>query len=150
MVEVGMNSRDTEPSNDLLEHLLVPVAHAQDATRTARTISRYEPRHVTVTHVVEKGEGVADKTPVEQSENVAAEAFAVFREWVPDAKEELTYRRDVVAGIVELADEIGASAIGFCPRESDRIRRFLAGDKTLRLVTEADRPVIAFPTEDGG
>ena len=144
-----MNSRDAQPSNGLLQHLLVPVAHAEDATRTARAISRHEPRQVTVTHVVEKGAGVADKTPVEQSENVAAEAFAAFRESFPDAKEELTYRRDVVAAIVELADELGASAIGFCPRESDRIRRFLAGDKTLRLVTEADRPVIAFPAADG-
>ena len=145
-----MSSQDFGSQDGLLHHLLVPVANVEDAETTARALARYQPGHITVTHVVEKGGGVADKTPVEQSENVAAEAFAVFRKTFPNAEEELTYRRDVTAAIIELAKEIDATAIAFCPRRGGRVRRLLTGDKSLQLVIEADRPVIALPREDSG
>lgn len=145
-----MNSPETGPPDDLLEHLLVPVADADDAATTARAVARYGPARVTVAHVVEKGEGVPDKTPVEQSEAVAAAAFDAFRETLPEAEEAVAYRRDVVAAVVDLADDVDASAVGYCPRTESRLRRFLAGDKSLRLLTEADRPVIAFPDGDDG
>lgn len=145
-----MASQSDDSPEGLLRHLLVPVADAEDAEATARALEPYEPEQITVTHVVEKGEGVPDKTPVEQSETVAAEAFRVFREIFPDAAEEVTYRRDIIAAIIELANDIDASAVAFCPRGGSRIIQFLAGDKSLRLITEADRPVITLPKRDSG
>ena len=127
------------------QHALVPVANQEDARATAQNLEPYDFGRITVLHVVEKGEGVPDKTPVEQSEQVAAEAFDVFRETFPDAETEITYRRDVVEGVLEVADGIDASAIVFRPRGGSRIVQWLSGDRSLRLITEADRPVISVP-----
>jgi nucleotide-binding universal stress UspA family protein len=127
------------------EHVLVPVADREDARATAQALEPYEFDRITVLHVVEKGEGVPDKTPVEQSEQVAAEAFDAFGETFPDIETEMTYRRDVVEGITEAADEVDASAIVFRPRGGARIVRWLTGNRSLRLITEADRPVVSVP-----
>jgi nucleotide-binding universal stress UspA family protein len=129
----------------LTRHVVVPVADPEDARTTAEALEPYDFECVTVLHVVEKGEGVPDKTPVEQSEGVAAEAFGAFREVFPDAETETTYRRDVVEGILEVADKTNASAIVFSPRGGARVVQFLAGDRSLRLVSEAARPVVAVP-----
>lgn len=109
-------SGDTDVTVQFAQHVLVPVADHVDARTTARVIEPYEFERITVLYVVEKGEGVPDKTPVEQSERVAAGAFDAFRETFPDAETEITYDRDVVEGIIEVADEIDASAIVFRPR----------------------------------
>lgn len=55
-------------SEDLLAHVLLPVANEKDALATATVLEPYRPSNVTTLHVVEKGEGVPDKTPVVQSE----------------------------------------------------------------------------------
>ncbi|SDJ30901.1 Nucleotide-binding universal stress protein, UspA family [Halovenus aranensis] len=136
-------------TNDMLEHVLVPVATEADATETARALREYSPAQVTVTHVVEKGGGVPDKTPVEQSEAVAADAYDAVREWFPDAEEHTTYETDVVRGIFAAAREVEATAIAFQPRGGNRLAKFLAGDLTQKLVTNAPLPVLVLPQEGG-
>jgi len=134
-----------EGDRSLLEHVLLPVANEEDASKTARALEPYAPVHVTATHVVEKGEGVPDKTPVEQSEELAAASYEAVRTVFPDAETHTTYRRDVVEAIFEAADAVEASAIAFRSRGGNRLIQFLSGDTSLKLVTEADRPVIALP-----
>jgi nucleotide-binding universal stress UspA family protein len=134
---------------NMLEHVLLPVAHEEDALATARQLEPYDPGHVTALHVVEKGGGVPDKTPVEQSEELAEESYAAVRTVFPDADEHTAYARDVVGAIFEAADEVGASAIAYRSRGGNRLVQFLSGDHSLKLVTNADRPVIALPRTDG-
>lgn len=132
----------------ITEHFVVPVADEEDARATAQILESYEYDRVTVVHVVEKGEGAPDKMPLEQAERRATDAFAAFREIVPDAEEEIAYRGDVVAAIIEVAADVEASSIVFRPRGGSRVVQFLSGDTALRLVTETDRPVIALPEEN--
>lgn len=138
-------------TKELLQHVLVPVANEKDAAKTAEALKDYPPHEVTVLHVVEKGGGVPDKTPVEQSHEIAAKSFTAFQAVFPAAATEITYARDVVSAIFEVADEIDATAIAYRSRGGNRLVQFLAGDRSLKLVTEADRPVIALPqaSEDG-
>lgn len=138
----------TDRQQGLLDHVIVPVANEEDARRTVRALALYEPARVTALHVIEKGEGVPDKTPVEQSESLAAESFAAVREVFPAADEHTAYSRDIVAAIFEAAEEVGATAIAYRSREGGRLMQFLSGDLSLKLVTQADRPVIALPRRD--
>jgi nucleotide-binding universal stress UspA family protein len=140
-------SRDTD-AEDILEHVLLPVAHEGDAEATATALEPYGPAHVTALHVVEKGSGVPDKTPVEQSEELAAESYAAVRSVFPDADEHTAYGRDIAAEIFAAAEEVGASAIAYRSRGGNRLMQFLSGDISLKLVTGADCPVIALPNED--
>jgi nucleotide-binding universal stress UspA family protein len=126
------------------------VADEEDAVASARALEPYAPERVTVLHVVEKGEGVPDKTPVEQSEEIAQQAFEAVRQRFPDADDRTAYSRDVVDAILEIADDVDASAITFRPRESGRLARFLSGSRTTKIVTEADRPVVVLPKGEGG
>jgi len=140
----------SEPTHEgLLGHVLLPVATEDDALATARALEPYDPSNVTALHVVEKGGGVPDKTPVEQSEELAEGAYAAVRSVFPDADEHTAYGRDVAAKIFEAADEVDASAIAYRSRGGNRLIQFLSGDISLKLVTNADRPVIALPREDG-
>ncbi|MEF8843769.1 MAG: universal stress protein [Haloarculaceae archaeon] len=140
-----MNSVSDDERRDLLGHVLLPVAHEEDALATAAALEPYRPKRVTALHVVEKGGGVPDKTPVEQSEGLAAESYAAVRTVFPDADEHTAYAHDVVGAIFEAADEVGASAIAYRSRGGNRIVQFLSGDLSLKLVTNSDRPVIALP-----
>jgi len=132
----------------LLSYALVPVATVDDARTTAAALDRYDPDRVTVLHVVEKGEGTPDKTPVEQSETLAAAAFDAFRETFPNADDHTAYRRDVVGAIFDVAGRIGATSVAFRSRGGSRIVQLLAGDRTLRLVTDPAVPVVALPADD--
>ena len=130
-------------STNILAHALVAVATEDDARATARALEPYQPDRVTTVHVVEKGDGVPDKTPVEQSEAIAADAYHAVREVFPDAAEHTAYGRDVAATIVAAAAEIDASAIVYRPRGGSRLTQLLAGDVATRLISNATRPVIA-------
>lgn len=134
-----------DQTRELLTHVLVPVANEDDARKTAEALSPYEPSHVTALHVVEKRQHFPDKTPVEQSEDLAAESFAAVRAVFPDADEHTAYATDVVRAIFEAADAVEASAIAYRSRGGGRIMQFLSGDRSLKLVTQATRPVIALP-----
>ncbi|WP_336338397.1 universal stress protein [Haloarcula brevis] len=133
---------------DLLAHVVLPVATEDDALATARALEPYGPGRVTALHVVEKGDGAPDKTPVEQSEQLAEEAYAAVRTVFPDADEHTAYGRDVAAEIFEAAEAVDASAIAYQSRGGNRLTQFLSGDLSLELVTEADRPVVALPREE--
>ncbi|MFC6732399.1 universal stress protein [Haladaptatus sp. DYSN1] len=132
-------------SKTLTKHLVVPVANEEDARQTARILDTYEYGQITVIHVVEKGEGVPDKLPLEQAEQRASETFGAFRGFIPEIDTKTAYSRNVVAAILEVAADVDASAIAFHPRGGNRLVQFLSGDTALKLITDADRPVIAFP-----
>jgi len=140
-----MNSTPEDEQGELLAHVLLPITDEEDARATATALEPYQPEHVTALHVVEKGEGVPDKTPVEQSEELAGESYAAVRSVFPDADDHTAYARDVVDAIFEAADDVGASAIAYRSRGGNRLMQFLSGDLSLKLVTNADRPVIALP-----
>ncbi|GAB7008437.1 universal stress protein [Halorubrum trueperi] len=142
-----MTSTDQTDGRDLLDHVLLPVANETDALATARALEPYRPERVTALHVVEKGDGVPDKTPVEQSEELATESYAAVRTVFPDAADHTAYARDVVGAIFDAVDEVGASAVAYRPREGNRLTQFLSGDLSVKLVTNATVPVIALPRE---
>ena len=130
---------------NLLSHVLLPVAHPDDAKLSARALKPYEPDRVTALHVVEKGEGVPDKTPVEQSEEIASESFEMIKDIFPDAQFERVYGRNIIDSIFTVAEDADVSAIAFRSRGGNRLMHFLSGDLSLKLVTQADRPIIALP-----
>lgn len=143
-----MTRGDPSTEQDLLAHVLVPVANEDDALATAHALKPYHPKRVTAFHVVEKGGGVPDKTPVEQSEELAAESYTAVRSVFPDADDHTAYARDVAGAVFDAVDEVGASAIAYRSRGGGRLLQFLSGDTSLRLVTNASVPVIALPRED--
>lgn len=135
-------------ADSLMEHIVVPVADEEDAATTARMLDAYDHDRVTVVHVIEKGGGAPDKIPLEQAEHRAQQAFAAFRDINPEIETETAYSTDVVGAIIDVAADGDASAIAFRPRGGSRIVQFLSGDTTLKLVSDADRPVIALPDAD--
>ncbi|ELZ96658.1 universal stress protein [Haloferax sulfurifontis] len=134
-------------SKSITKHLVVPVANEEDARETARVLDSYEYGQVTVVHVIEKGGGVPDKLPLEQAELRASDVFGAFRGFIPEADTETAYSRDVVAAIIDVAADVDASAIAFHPRGGSRLVQFLSGDTALKLITDADRPVISLPEQ---
>lgn len=139
---------DDDSDTNLLDHVLLPVAHEADARRTAQALEPYHPDRVTVTHVVEKGNGKPSTTPVGRSEDVAADAHDAVCETFPRAEKHTTYRANVVEGIFDAATEVGATAVAYQAREGNRLLRFLSGDLSLKLVTQPPVPVVSLPPAD--
>jgi hypothetical protein len=139
----------------LLARPVVPVADDGDARATARALAPHleGTETVLVVYVVEKAGGAMDKAGVEQRELAAEEAFDAFREVldgaaVPaDVTTTIQYDTDVVDGIFGAATEHDASAVAFVPRGGGHLLRLLTGDRTHRLVTENDLPVVSLPAE---
>lgn len=100
---------------------------------------------MTALHVVEKAGGAPDKTPVEQSEEIAEQCYTAVYVVLPDANEHTAYARDVVGAIFDAAEEVDGTAIAYRARGGHRLMQIRSGDPSLKLVTQADRPVIALP-----
>ena len=147
----------TDPSRNLFETVVLPVASETDAEATsaaaAGRIAAADGRAVVV-HVIEKAGGAPDKASVEQREEHAEEIFAAAREAASDAsidvETRLAYGTDVAETIFEVADDVDATAIAFTPREGSRWLKLLTGDVALSLVTESDRPVVVLPDREEG
>jgi nucleotide-binding universal stress UspA family protein len=143
----------------LLARPLVPVADDEDARVSAEALAPYleGPTTVLVAHVIEKAGGAVDKASVEQREGAATEAFDAFVSVMEDAdvpvtvETEMRYDTDIVAGVFGAADDTDASAVAFVPHEGGRLLSLLTGNRTRRLVTEGDLPVVSLPgpTVDG-
>ena len=142
-----MTDHAEHDDRELLGRVLLPVANGDDARRTAAALEPYGPTAVTALHVVEKGGGVPDKTPVEQSEELAEESYAAVRTVFPDADDHTAYGRDVAEAIFEAAETVDASAIAYRARGGNRLMQFLSGDLSVKLVTQSHVPVIALPRE---
>ena len=112
--------RDGIDGRPVMGHALVPVANVDDARATAAALAAYGAGRTTVVHVVEKGGGVPDKTPVEQSESEAEAAFAAFRERFPDADTHVAYGSDVV-------EDVESSVILAQKRQDRSLRERLFG-----------------------
>ena len=134
-------------SRTLLRRVVVPVADADDARETAEALELYAPERVTAVYVIEHTESAPDVLSPEQAQEHGTEALGAFREVYPDAGTEVVAAEDIVDGVLEVARDVQASAIAFRPRGGSRLVQFLSGDTALRLVTEADRPVIALPED---
>lgn len=132
----------------LLQTVVVPVAHKQDAQLTAQVLEPYNPTNVIVVYIVEKGDGSIDKTPVDLSKEVADEAFSAFRETFPDAESKIGYARDVVDEIISIGTTAEATAIAFRPRKGGRLQQFLSGDLTISLINQTPVPVVILPRTD--
>ena len=140
--------------SDLLSRVVVPVASDADAAATAAAIAAYdaEMSDVTLVYVVEKAGGAPDKAGVEQREIAAREAFDTFDAALPNVTvdREIVYDTDILDGIESVADDVNATAIVFTPRDGGRFVRMLTGDISLRLVTDAGRPVVSLPRPTDG
>lgn len=141
-------------TRSLFDRIVVPVASESDAVDTARALAPYtdDIGHLTVVHVIEKAGGAPDKAGVEQREGAASKTFDAFAETLSavEAETRTVFHTDVVDGILQAAAETDASAVAFTPRTGGRIVRFLSGDVTLSLVTEAPLPVVSLPLPDDG
>jgi nucleotide-binding universal stress UspA family protein len=141
-------SADSDRHRDLLSRPLVAVANDEDAEETARAFAPYADGEVLAVSVVEKAGGAVDKAPMEGVEAEAEAGFEILRERLGNVETEVRYGTDVVETLLAAARDHDASAIVFTPREGGRLVRFLTGDVALRLVTEADRPVVSLPVHD--
>jgi nucleotide-binding universal stress UspA family protein len=147
-----------EPS--LFARPVVPVANEADAVHTFHAAL---PRVAAVdgellaVYVVEKAGGAPDKASVEQREQLADEMFETGREMAAEAgvdiETRVLYGTDVADTIIDVADEVDATAIVFTPRGGHRWWDLFSGSVRHSLVTESDRPVVVLPDtyvdEDG-
>lgn len=145
----------TGPTPELFECVVLPVASEEDAesaVAAARPYLESVDGRVVFVHVIEKAGGAPDKASVAQRKEVAEEIFDTARAALGDrdADTRIAYGTDVADTIREVADDVGATAIVFTPRDGNRWLRLLTGDVADSLVNESDRPVIVLPDDVNG
>lgn len=137
-------------TDPILTHLLVPIANEDDARATCRELeSSLDPsvETITVVHVIEKAGGYMDKAPLEARQEQAETVFSIVEDYFddgPNIRRELRYSTNVIDEIVATADELDVTAIGFTPQSGGRVREFLSGSLSYRLITESHQPVVVF------
>ena len=138
--------------NELLARPLVPVAHPDDARETYEQFRPYllgSKSVPIVVHVAEKAGGAPDKSGVEQSQELAAEAFEMFEGLAEtdgiEVETELLYGTDVAETIHDAAAEHDASAIVFRSRGGNRWIELLSGNVRANLIADSDCPVLVLP-----
>lgn len=134
----------------LLDHVVVPIASAEDAEVTCAALQPYleEIERVTAVHIIEKAGGAIDKAPVAKRREDAAEFLAIVDatlggEVAVDTR--TAFGTDVVETVFAESLDAGATAIAFCPRGGSRIVQVLSGDTANRLTTDPDLPVVSLP-----
>ncbi len=134
--------------------VVVPAADPDDAERTASALAPRlgETATAVVVHVIEKAGGGVDKAPMAAREEYAEEVFGRARGPLAAANgtvdTEIRYGTDVVETVFDVAEEVGADAVVFVPRDGGRIVSWLTGDVARRLIRDAEVPVVALP--EGG
>ncbi|MWV64739.1 universal stress protein [Halorubrum sp. JWXQ-INN 858] len=141
---------------DLMARPVVPVASEEDAEETYATISTYlgPDAAPVLIHVIEKAGGGIDKAGVEQREEVAEAAFAVFRRLAAEdgvsVETSIRYGTDIADAIEDAAREYDATAIAFVPRGGGRIVEFLSGNVRSKLTNDNEFPAVVLPSPQAG
>lgn len=131
-------------------HVLIPVATANDARATCTALEPYldSVETVTAVHVIEKAGGAADKAPLEKRQQDGLEILSMV-ESILDSEStvetDVIYGTDVVETIFDAAVDADAEAVVFRARGGSRIVQLLAGDTTRKLVTDPVVPVVSLP-----
>ena len=130
---------------DLMHNIVVPVSGEEDTRKTVQELQYFDPDHVTAVFVAEETEGYPNKTPNDVSEEIAENLQELFVEHFPDVDFRLVQATDMVEAIIETADDVGATAIVYRPRQSSFISRILSSSQSEKLMTHSSYPVVALP-----
>jgi len=135
----------------LFERVVVPVATREDADETVAALEPYieEVDTVVAVHVIEKAGGAPDKAPLGKRESDAGEILGDIEELLEadvTVETRLEYGTGVVEALFEAADDAGATAVAFRPREEGRIVRLLSGDTSrLSAIVDARPGMSGYP-----
>lgn len=134
----------------MLDHVLLPVATEADARVTSEALRPYleDIERVTASHVIEKAGGAPDKAPLEKRQSDAAEFLAIVESELADEvafDARIDYGTDVVDALFEAAEDAGATAIAFHPRDESWLVRLLSGSTATKIVTDPVVPVVSLP-----
>lgn len=141
--------------DSLFTRTLLPVASKEDARKTAAAALprvKAEGGTAIVVHVIEKADGAPDKAGVEQrrmhAEDILNEGTRLFDKAGIDNEDHVVFGTDVVETILDGADQMNATSIAYCPRDSGRLTKLLTGDVARHLVQRTDRPLVMLPAND--
>lgn len=131
-------------------HVLIPVATADDARATCAALEPHLDSVETVTaiHVIEKGGGALDKAPLEKRQRDGLDILSVVGSTLENettVETDIVYGTDVVDAIFEAAVDANAEAVVFRARGGSRIVQLLSGNTTRKLVTDPVVPVVSLP-----
>ncbi|WP_198408091.1 universal stress protein [Natronomonas pharaonis] len=130
----------------------MPVATDEDAVETCAALQPHldDVDRVIAAHAIEKAGGGIDKAPMGKREEDAREMLDIVDARLgdeTDVRTEIVYGTDIVDALFDLAVETDSTSVVFVARKGGRLVRFLSGDTSMRLVTEAAVPVVALPRE---